>query len=135
MQASCVQDSVRKMATAIVADVTRDGPKAWLHYFTQSPGFFMASGGKLVFPNYDSAAAFVNNFAAGVRSIQLIWSDLNVDPLTQNFAVIRASFHEVITNTSGSIMPVRGYFTGLAEHTSAGWLLRNLHWSIIGPGQ
>lgn len=65
-----------------------------------------------------------------VRSIQLIWSDLNVDPITINLAFMRASFHEVITDTLGHQMPVEGYFTGLAEHNSTGWQLRNLHWSV-----
>ncbi len=131
-QAISVQDSVRVMAAAIERDVTRDGPKAWLRYFARSPQFFMASEGKLVFPNNDSAAAFVQVFAALVRSIQLKWSGLDIDPLSPDLAVMRASFHEIITDTSGHQMPQEGYFTAVVEHNSIGWQLRNLHWSLVG---
>jgi len=128
-QVASVQGSVSILAANIAHDISQEGPNAWLRYFDKSPDFFMASGGKLVFPDYDSAAVFVHNFAKGVRSIQLTWNGLNVDPLTINFAIIRASFHETITDTSGGQTPVDGYFTSLAVRSPEGWRLRNLHWS------
>jgi hypothetical protein len=128
-QAASVKDSVSRLAANIAHNISHEGPNAWLHYFDKSPGFFMASGGKLVFPNYDSAAVFVQIFAKGVRNIQLTWSGLNVDPLTMDLAIIRASFHETITDTSGSQTPVDGYFTSLAVRRPEGWRLKNLHWS------
>ena len=129
-QAAAVKDSVRILANAVARDVTQEGPKAWLSYFENSPNFFMASGGKLVFPNYDSAVTFVNWFASTGRKIQLTWNDLNIDPLKSDIAVLSAIWYEVITDTSGNRMPQEGYFTGLVEHTPAGWKFRNLHWSI-----
>ena len=133
-QAAGIKDSVQHMAAIIELDVSQEGPKAWLRHFSHSPEFFMASEGKLVFPNNDSATAFVNRFATQVRSIQLSWSDLNVEPLTISLAVMRASFHEIITDTSGHQMHAEGYFTGLAEHNALGWQLRNLHWSTASQG-
>jgi len=133
-QAANIKDSVKQMASIIAGDISRDGPKAWLKHFAKSPQFFMASEGKLVFPNNDSAEVFVKNFAKSVSSIHLNWTGINVDPITINLAVMRAYFHEVITDTSGHQMPAEGYFTGLAEYTPEGWKLRNLHWSLAGNG-
>jgi hypothetical protein len=128
-KAAGIRDSVQHMAVIIAHDVSQEGPKAWLRHFSHSPEFFMANDGKLVFPNYDSAAVFVQKYATGVRSIQLIWSDLNVEPLTLNLAEMRANYHEVITDTSSRQIYADGYFTGLFQRDSTEWKLRSLHWS------
>jgi hypothetical protein len=128
---AAVRDSVGAMANAIARDVTAEGPNAWLRYFEQSPQFSMASDGRLAFAGYDSAAAFVPAYARGVRSIELTWKDMNIEPLSASLALMRSPFHELITDTSGHQVPTDGYFTGLAEHSSNGWQLRSLHWSII----
>lgn len=131
-KSAAIQDSVRTAAVKIEKDISSEGPKAWLKHFDHSSRFFMVSDGKLVFPNYDSAAVFVNNFAEHIRSIQLKWSNINIQPLTGNLAVMGADFNEAITDTSGRQMPVHGYCTALFEHQNTGWKLRNLHWSTGG---
>ncbi len=125
-----IQASVRVLAESISRDVTQQGPNAWLRYFEPTPRFFMASGGSLMFPDYDSASAFVPRFAAGVRSIELTWNGVRVDPLSLNLAMMGAAFREDITDTAGHQVHVGGYFTALAEETPAGWRLRNAHWSM-----
>lgn len=130
-----VQVSVKLLADSIARDVTRDGPVAWLRYFESSPGFFMASGGSLAFPNNDSAATFVRAYAAGIHRLELTWSDVRVDPLTSHLAVMGATFHEVMTDTAGREMQFGGYFTAVAEETPAGWRLRDAHWSMIDHKQ
>ena len=131
-QAASVKDSVNRLAANVQHDVSQEGPKAWLRYFDKSPDFFMASGGKLVFPNYDSAVTFVKWFASTGRSIKLTWSDLKIDPLSSDLAVLRAYWFEVITDSSGNRTPSEGYFTGIVKYTPVGWKFRNLHWSIAG---
>jgi hypothetical protein len=130
-----VRASVKLLADSIARDVTREGPNAWLRYFETSPGFFMASGGSLAFPNNDSAATFVRAFASGIRRLELTWNDVRIDPLTQRLAVMGAAFHEVMTDTAGREMQFGGYFTAVAEETPAGWRLRDAHWSIIDHKQ
>jgi hypothetical protein len=132
-QVLAIQDSVRSLSISIARDITREGPNAWLSYFERSPHFFMASEGALAFPNNDSADTFVHGLSTWVRSIELSWSDLRIDPLTADIAVMAASFHEVLTDTSGHKISEEGYFTAIAEQTSGRWLLRNAHWSIPGP--
>ena len=130
--AAPVQESVRAMADSIAGDLSARGPAAWLHYFNRSPQFFMASDGKLVFPNNDSADAFVQRFATQVKKIRLTWTGVRVDSLRPDLALMAAEFQEVFTNADGSPLSVSGYFSGLAEATPSGWRLRDAHWSIAG---
>jgi hypothetical protein len=126
-----VRTRVKLLADSIARDVTRDGPIAWLSYFESSPGFFMASGGSLAFPNNDSAATFVRAFAAGISRLELTWSDVRIDPLTLHLAVMGATFHEIMMDTAGHQMQFGGYFTAVVEETPAGWRLRDAHWSML----
>ena len=133
-QYSIVQDSVLQMASQIAADVSRDGPIAWLRHFADTTVFFMASDGQLMFPNYDSASIFIRNkLVKMISKIELSWSDIRVDPLTAELAVMAASYKEVLTDSAGHIMPLSGsgYFTAVAQQTSHGWQLRNAHWSSL----
>ena len=128
-----VEKGVRHMADAIVRDPHRDGPIAWLQYFSTSEHFFMASNGQLVFPNNDSAAAFVHTFAKTIRRIDLSWDDIRVDSLAPHLAVLASSFHEVLISVAGRQDTSAGYFTGVVEYLPSGWKLRNAHWSINSP--
>lgn len=131
-QIANVKDSVQQMATSIATTISQQGPTAWLRYFEDAPNFFMASEGKLVFPNYDTAKNFINNTLVKIiRKIELRWSDVRIDPLTTNLANMAATFHEDITDASGKTTPQDGYFTGLAHQTPQGWKLLNAHWSVM----
>ena len=128
---TAVRDSVQSMATSIAKTVSQEGPTAWLKYFENTPEFFMASDGQLAFPNIDTARNFINMvLVKNIRTIDLHWSDLRIDPLTTNVASIAAVFHEDITDSAGKKMPFDGYFTGVAHHSTQGWKLYNAHWSI-----
>jgi hypothetical protein len=131
-QISTVRGSVGMMMESITVSVSQQGPVAWLHYFEDTANFFMASEGRLVFPNNDSARNFINNtLVKTISKIELQWHDIRIEPLTANFTQIAASFHEDITDSTGKKIPEDGYFTALAHHTSSGWKLMNAHWSII----
>ena len=131
-QVSIVKDSATNLMGSIAKDISHDGPIAWLKYFEKSPGFFMASDGQIAFANNDSATAFVQNvLVKNIKQIQLQWSNIRIDALTPTLASIGANFHEELTDFSSKVMPFTGYFTAVAEQTSTGWQLRNLHWSIL----
>ncbi|MGA7161378.1 MAG: hypothetical protein WBZ48_10275 [Bacteroidota bacterium] len=118
------------MADAIVRDLHNDGPNAWLHYFSRSQQFFMASNGQLVFPNNDSATIFVHEFSKKIRRVDLTWNDVRIDSLAPNLAVLAASFSEIQTSITGEQVAPAGYFTGIVEYTPSGWKLRDAHWSM-----
>lgn len=55
--------------------------------------------------------------------------DLRVDPLTNEFATVAASWRETIVDAAGHSVTETGYFTGLAEYREGHWQFRNAHWS------
>jgi hypothetical protein len=131
-QNAFVKSNVQQMTDSIAKNVSDKGPVAWLLYFENTPGFFMASEGQLKFSNHDSASNFINTtLVKSIHKIELHWSTVRIDPLTNKLASIGAFFHEDITDISGKKIPVDGYFTGIAHLTSQGWKLRNAHWSVI----
>jgi hypothetical protein len=131
-----VKESVAHLVADIADDVSKKGPSAWLHYFDEDPGFFMASQGKISFENYRSAKTFVlDTLAKNIRQMKLKWKDIRIDPLKQDLASIGAGFHEDITDVSRKTISVDGYFTGLAHYDGIKWKLRNLHWSTMMPGK
>jgi hypothetical protein len=124
-----VQEGVHHMTDAVVRDLHNDGPVAWLRYFSHSQAFFMASNGQLVFRNNDSADTFVREFAKQIVRVDLIWNDMRVDSLAPHLAIMAASYHEILTSSTGVQDTPSGYFTGVVEYTSTGWKFRNAHWS------
>jgi len=129
---SLVQDSVQLMTESIAKNISHEGPVGWLRYFENSPGFFMASDGQLVFPNIDTAKNFINNILIkAMPEIQLRWSNIRIDPLAINLASISAVYHEDISDSTGKMTPHDGYFTAIAHQTAQGWKLLNAHWSSI----
>jgi hypothetical protein len=129
---SFVQDSVKLMTDSIAEAVSHEGPAAWLRYFENTPTFFMVSDGQLVFPNIDTARHFINNvLVKKMPEIELRWSGVQIDALTNEFANIAAFYHEDIPDSSGKKIPHDGYFTAIAHHTSQGWKLHNAHWSSM----
>jgi hypothetical protein len=125
-------DSVKKFAESMAQDVSGKGPVEWLQYFKNSPDFFMASDGQLVFPNYDSASNFIKNtLPKKISKIELSWKNIRVDSLAEGLASLSADFHEDITDNTGKKIPEDGYFTSVAQYTIQGWRLCNAHWSTI----
>jgi SnoaL-like domain len=134
VSSTSVRDSVHQMMTRLSRDISQKGPTAWLQYFEDKPGFFMASEGAMSFPNYDSAARFINNtLSKQVRHMKLEWRDVRVDVVNDNLAAVGANWLENMTDSTGETHLQSGYFTGVAEATANGWKLRNAHWSAISP--
>jgi hypothetical protein len=119
----------------IPADLAREGPTGWLTHFEDSPGFFMAVGGKLRFRDNDSAEVLVRRSAPRIRAIDLAWHEVRVDPITPSLAQVGASFFEIVRDTAGSEIRYEGYLTALAERRAGRWRLRNLHWSLPGADE
>ncbi len=129
-----VDGAVRSFMAAIAQDVTHDGPIAWRKHFADSPAFFMVNDGQMAFPRSTDVPKGIEAFAATIRSIRLEWgSDLRVDPLTPNFAVVAVSFLEDQEQLDGKHVVERGYFTGVVELHEGHWQLRDAHWSSAHP--
>jgi hypothetical protein len=128
-----ITDSTGHLMTNISKDISAKGPIAWITYFEDSPGFFMASGGQLALKDYPTAVSFVkNSLVKSITGIKLNWQTVKVDVLSDTYAAIGTDFHEDITS-NGQSMPFSGYFTALAHFDGKTWKLRNLHWSMREP--
>jgi len=129
-EAVAVERSVRSFMATVSHSVTQDGPLAWLKYFDASPAFFMAVNGQMAFPNAGSAQDGTRKFAQTIRHIELKWGDdLRVDPLTNELAMVAASWREIQVDTAGHSVTETGYFTALAEYRDGHWQFRDAHWS------
>jgi len=133
-RAAAVEQGVRAFTQTVAHDITHDGPAAWRKHFSDTPSFFMASEGLLVFPNSAAATAGIQDFARTIRQIELRWGDdLRVDPLTPDLAVVATSWHEIRVSTAGQRVEEAGFFTGIAEYRDGRWQFRNAHWSALKP--
>jgi len=125
-----VKDSVTHMAASIAKNVSAKGPVAWLDYFENDPGFFMANDGQLALNDYPTAVSFVKGTLIKlIPKINLQWKNVKIDPLSSSLAAIGADFHEDMMMSGGKTLSVDGYFTGTAHFDGRSWKLRNLHWS------
>ena len=133
-RAAAVDRSVRAFAQTVAHDVTQEGPAAWRRHFADIPEFFMASEGRLVFPNSASATAGIQDLPRSIKQIDLRWGDdLRVDPLTPDLAAVAMSYHEVQISPEGHRVEENGFFTGIAEQRAGRWQFRNAHWSVVPP--
>jgi hypothetical protein len=129
-----VEESVRGFMARVSQEVTSEGPTAWSKEFESGPNFFMASEGKLAFASGDAAAKAIPDLPKMIKKIALRWeSDLRVDVLTPNLAVVGTTYQEVREGPDGEEITENGYFTGLAEKQGGEWRFRDAHWSVVPP--
>ena len=134
-RAEAVTAEVRGFMQGVAADVTRDGPTAWRREFADTPAFFMADEGHLIFADSASATAGIQKLPAMIKTIELRWGDdLRVDPLTRDFAVVGTTYHETRVDPAGKRTEESGYFTGVVEYRNGRWEIRDAHWSVAAPG-
>jgi hypothetical protein len=129
-RAAVVESDVRKFAATVAQDVAQEGPAAWRKHFANSRAFFMASEGRLQFPDSASAITGIQELTRVIKHIELQWGDIRVDPLTPELAQMGATWHEVSEDNTGKRVEDDGYFTGIAELRNGRWQFRNAHWSV-----
>jgi hypothetical protein len=126
-----VTSAVQEFMAAVARDVTAQGPHAWRKYLSHEHAFFMASNGELVFEGGEAAQQGIGALEESIEHISLQWGQsLRIDPLSDILAQVGVPFHETLVEKTGKQVSVDGYFTGLAEHTDAGWQFRSAHWSV-----
>ncbi|HVT40164.1 MAG TPA: hypothetical protein VHE78_14080 [Gemmatimonadaceae bacterium] len=133
-RAAAIDDSVRDFAASVARGITQEGPGAWRGFLLDDAAFFMASEGRIVFPNGDAAARAIPGLVRAIAHIELRWGDgLRVDALAPGLAMLAAPYYELRVDTAGRRVEEIGFFTGLAEHRAVGWRLRDAHWSLLAP--
>ncbi len=130
-ESKLVTDSVQRMTSRLINDLSVHGPIAWLNYFDESPGFYMISDGQLAFNDYQSGKTFIEDtLTRYFVKINLQLNQLHIDPLTSSLASIRACYHEELADSAGKIIRSDGYLTALVKQTNQGWKFRSLRWSM-----
>ena len=133
-QKAAVEGGVRKFMANVAQDVTKEGPAAWKREFEDTPAFFLASEGRLVFADGKAAAQGIESLTHIVKHIELKWGDdLRVDALTPELAVVGTSWHEERDDVDGHHVSEGGYFTAVVEQRNGQWQLRDAHWSVAAP--
>jgi hypothetical protein len=130
-RSAAIDKDVRTFLVGLADDVTKRGPAAWRTHFADTPTFYMASEGQMVFADSAAATKGINDLTGIIAKIDLKWGDpVRVEPLTPSLAAVAMPYHEELTDTQGKIVVEDGYFTGLAELGPTGWKIRNAHWSV-----
>jgi hypothetical protein len=130
-RAAEIDRQVRDFAAQVAHGVTHDGPSAWRRYFVDSPAFFMASEGRMVFATSAAATTGIQDLGKSIQQIELEWGpELRVDPLANDLAVVASPYHEIRTDTFGHRVDESGYFTGVVEYKGGKWQFRDAHWSV-----
>jgi len=125
-----VQQNVTKFTANLAGDLSARGPIAWEDYIDTSKNFFMADVGQLVFKSGPTAKVFIQDtLSKSIRKINLQWTNMRIDPLTDNIATIGSDYHEDITNSSGASASYDGYFTATVTLKDGRWKIREAHWS------
>jgi len=131
MNTGAVHDSARVLMSAIARDVSAQGASAWIKYFDDSTDFFMASDGALAFSDYPTASQFIRDtLINSIPSIQLVWKNIRINPLSPQLAAIGAGFGEDLQNPRGETTHMDGYFTAVARWRAGKWKLQHAHWSV-----
>jgi hypothetical protein len=132
-RAAEMEASVRAFAQAVADDVSHGGPAGWRAHFADSPAFFMAADGELVFPTIEAATSAVDNLTRNTRRIVFRWGEpMRVDPVAAGIAMLAGPYSETRIDIDGRRIEESGYFTALVEHRNDRWRLRNVHWSMAG---
>jgi hypothetical protein len=130
-QSAAINKDVRTFLGGMADDVTKRGPAGWRMHFAETPTFYMASEGQMVFADSAAATKGINDLTGIIAKIDLKWGDpLRIEPLTASLAAVAMPYHEELTDTQGKTVIEDGYFTGLAELGPTGWKIRNAHWSV-----
>ena len=128
-ESAAVRQEVRSFVTSVAHDVTRSGPLAWNRYFDDSPAFFMAVDGQMVFPSGMAAKENIPRIALKFRHIELTWgSEPRIDPLTRRLAMVAVPWRETLTDSAGHVTKQAGLFTGLAQLRNGRWQFRDVRW-------
>ena len=129
-QSAAVRQGVRSFTESVAHDVRQQGPIAWSRYFEDSPAFFMAVNGRMIFPSGAAARAGIPQVARTFRRVDLHWgSELRIDPLTPTLAMVAIPWRETLTDAAAHVTQQAGYFTATAESRNGHWRFRDAHWS------
>ncbi|MFN8059056.1 MAG: hypothetical protein U0Q12_07810 [Vicinamibacterales bacterium] len=132
--AARMADEGRTFLSAMVHDVTTQGPSAWRAYFADEPTFFMAAEGRMIFADSRAVTRGIEELSKAIAEIEIAWGEpMRIEALSPSLMSVAAPYRERRLDRADSRVEEAGYFTGLLEKKSGAWKVRNAHWSVIPP--
>jgi hypothetical protein len=128
------EQRVEAFFEGIPSALAAGGPAAWLDVFDDTPSFFMASDGSLVFPDRATAETFLADFAPRVRTMSLAWIEPRFTMLAEGVVAVASAYVETIAMTDGTESTFAGYVSGVIRASADEWKLQHLHWSSPRDG-
>ncbi|MEM9381749.1 MAG: nuclear transport factor 2 family protein [Planctomycetota bacterium] len=123
------RDEVIDMLNGLTDDLSERGPEAWPDYFLDDASFFMASEGKMLFPDLAAAQAGCAELDARVERMNLAFDAVRIQWIDPTHAIVSAAYEETLVETAGAEKEMQGYMTALVATTSEGWRFQHVHWS------
>lgn len=131
-QRTAVADSVRATNAALWALFPTGNVDSVMSYYVADQRLTVAELG-MVYPTRDSMIAAARAFWGGIRSATVNGAEPAITVLALNAAVVTEAFEGTLTDTTGATMPIRGVWSGVYEHTGAGWKIVQSHESWPAP--
>ena len=128
---AAVADSIAQTIGTLLRAMEAEGWLAQLKYVDNSPEMFCVSyfADSLTFLSYDQYAAQVRAEAPSIRAVQFDYEDLQVRPLTRDYAFYSGKVREVLTDTAGVTHEVVAVESGVLIRRDDGWKYQKWHFS------
>jgi len=107
------------------AERARD-PEQLLSHYASGPEFHFYHDGRRA--NYDVIAAGVRKALPGVRSLEVVYSDVEVTVLSEEYALVSATFRrDLIINGTGAAVHHEGGVSWIWRNVAGKWLIVHGH--------
>jgi ketosteroid isomerase-like protein len=111
------------------AERARD-PEQLLAHYAPGPEFHFYHDGRRA--NYDVMAAGVRKALPGVRSLEVVYGDLQVSVLSADCALVSATFRrDIVINSTGATIHQEGGVSWVWRNIGGNWLI--IHGHISHP--
>lgn len=121
-----VEEAVRQTAWEHLR--AGDADAALSHY---EPDALVASDGVLS-PSFDAFARQAREFYRTLQEVHLaVWDDMHVEVLSDQLAVLTATFRWSSTDTAGVRTDLKGVWTGVFVRRQGQWRIRMRHESTV----
>lgn len=134
-QKTAVKNEVFNTLHDYYATINKKGVLGELDYLDTSKEFYWVAPGFMSALSRDSISAILNVNAKFLRSVNNSWIELDIMPITTEYASYGGKISSVLTDTAGK--SITSYFleTGLVVKRNDGWKLLHGQTSLLGTTQ
>jgi ketosteroid isomerase-like protein len=129
-QQEAISAAVRARVKSFEAAERARDPEQLLAHYASAPEFHFYHDGRRA--NYDVMAAGVRKALPGVRSLEVVYGDLEVSVLAADCALVSATFRrDMVINSTGAAIHHEGAVSWVWRNIGGKWLI--IHGHISHP--